>query len=68
MSVSTQPVGEREHLPNGSNGKSNSDNTDANMPPNKPVHEISQCTMSVDHVPSHLGYAFEPLPPEPTLQ
>ena len=67
-SVSMQPVGERERLPNSSNSESNGDNADANAPPNEPVHETSQRTTPVDHVPSHLGDAFEPPPPEPALQ
>ena len=67
-SVSTQPVGERERLPNGSNSESNGDNADTNAPPNEPVHETSQRTTPVDHVPSHLGDAFKPPPPEPALR
>ena len=63
-----QPVRERERLPNSSNGESNGDNADANVPPNEPVHKTSQHTMPVDHIPSHLGDTFEPLPPESTLQ
>ena len=67
-SVSMQPVGERERLPNGSNSESNGNNADANAPPNEPVHETSQHTTPVDHIPSHLGDAFEPPPLEPALQ
>lgn len=59
-------IGRRD--PNSSNGESNGDNADANTPPNEPVHETSQRTTPVDHVPSHLGDAFEPPPPEPALQ
>ena len=68
MSVNAQPVGERERSPNGSNTEPNIDITDTNAPPNEPVHEISQHTMPVEDLPSHLGDRFEPQPPEPALR
>ena len=68
MSVNVQPVGEREHSPNGSNGEPNVDIADANVPSNEPVHEISQHTMPAEDVPSHLGDGFKCPLPEPVLR
>ena len=67
-SINAQPVGEREHSPNGSNGEPNVDITDANAPSNEPVHEISQRTTPAEDIPSHLGDGFERPPPEPVLR
>ena len=42
MSVNAQPVGEREHSPNSSNGEPNVDIADANAPSNEPVHSAQR--------------------------
>jgi len=69
-SVSAQPEGERQNLPNVSNGngESNADSADAVASPDEPVREIGQRTMQMDDTPDHLGNAFEPPPPEPALR
>ena len=63
-SVSAQPVGERDNLPDGSNVNLNVNNRDATVPVNKPDHEISQCMTSAGDAPNHLRDAFKPQLPE----
>ena len=66
-SVSAQPEGEKRNSPDGSNGKSNTDSTDASTSSNKPVRKVSQHTTPAEDLPSHLRDGFEPQPPEPAL-